>query len=159
MATFYDFTMKSIDGADKPMADYKGKVCLVVNVASRCGYTKHYSGMQALYEKYQDRGLKVLGFPSNQFAEEEPGSDAEIRQFCSSTYNVTFDMFSKSDVKDENINPLYAWLVEQPVEPGEIRWNFAKILVDRQGRVVGRWDPKMDPQHPEIVAAVEKALA
>ena len=140
------------------MADYKGKVCLVVNVASRCGYTKHYTGMQALFEKYKDKGLMVLGFPSNQYAEEEPGTDAEIRDFCSTTYNVNFDLFSKTDVMGDNINPLYAWLVEQPVEPGEIRWNFAKILVSKDGQVIGRWDPKVDPEDPAIVAAIEKAL-
>ena len=141
MSNFYEFTMKANDGSDKSLADYMGKACLVVNVASQCGYTKHYTGMQALYEKYKDKGFEVLGFPSNQYNAEEPGTDDEIKDFCSTTYSVTFDMFSKTDVKGDNINPLYKWLVEQPVEPGEIRWNFAKILVSRDGEVIGRWDP------------------
>ena len=159
MSNFHDFTMKTIDGADKSMADYKGKACLVINVASRCGYTKHYRGMQKLFDKYKARGLMVMGFPSNQYAEEEPGSDEEIKNFCSTEYGVTFDMFAKTDVKGDNINPLYKWLVEQGPEAGEIRWNFAKILVSKEGEVIGRWDPKVDPEDPEIIEAIEKALA
>src|SRR5262249_34293495 len=146
---------------DISLAQYKGDVLLVVNVASKCGLTPQYEALEAMYEKYKDKGFKVLGFPANEFGKQEPGTDSEIKQFCTSKYNVTFPMFSKIVVKGDGIHPLYQYLtaVEGPhVKPGPIGWNFAKFLVDRKGNVIARFDPKTTPDSDEVTKAVEHAL-
>lgn len=155
----YDLTMQRIDGAEQPLSDYQGQVLLLVNVASKCGNTPQYEGLERLYEAYRERGLTVLGFPANEFGGQEPGTDKEIQEFCSATYGVQFPMFSKIVVKGEGIHPLYERLTSMP-EPigGEVRWNFQKYLVDREGNVVQKFHPKMQPDDPELVAAIEALL-
>ena len=155
----YDLTMQRIDGAEQSLADYQGQVLLLVNVASKCGNTPQYEGLERLYETYRERGLAVLGFPANEFGGQEPGTDEEIQEFCSATYGVQFPMFSKIVVKGEGIHPLYERLTSMP-EPigGEVRWNFQKYLVDREGNVVQKFHPKMQPDDPELVAAIEELL-
>ncbi len=156
----YDFTLKSIDGVATPLSAYKGKVILMVNVASKCGYTPQYEGLQALYEKYKDRGFVILGFPANNFGAQEPGTDAEIKTFCSTKYRVTFPMFSKVSVKGDDATPLYRYLTTSanPAVAGEVKWNFTKFLVDREGRVVARFEPSVKPESEEVAAAIEKLL-
>jgi glutathione peroxidase len=157
----YDFTAQSIDGTEQPLREYAGKVLLVVNVASQCGLTPHYAGLQELYETFRDRGLVVLGFPCNQFGTQEPGSEAEIKTFCETRYGVTFPMFKKIEVNGGNRHPLYAFLTEQPTQPdgpGDIQWNFAKFLIDRSGRVAARFAPPTKPVSDEVVSAIEKLL-
>jgi glutathione peroxidase len=159
--TVYDFTPKSIDGAASPLASYKGKVLLIVNVASKCGFTPQYKSLEALYEKYKDQGLEVLGFPANNFMQQEPGTNDEIKTFCTRKYNVSFPMFSKISVKGVDKDPLYQYLTDSAQNPktgGEIPWNFTKFLVDRNGNIVARFDPKVDPMTPEVTSAVESAL-
>jgi len=159
--TIYDLTAKSIDGEERPLRDYQGKVLLVVNVASQCGLTPHYAGLEELYESFRDRGLVVLGFPCNQFGSQEPGSEGEIKKFCETRFGVTFPMFAKVDVNGPQRHPLYALLTEQATEPdgpGDIQWNFAKFLVDRSGNVAARFAPATKPVSDEIVAAIEKLL-
>ena len=157
--TILDFTMKNIDGVDVPLSSYRGKVILVVNVASRCGNTPQYKDLEALYEKYKDQGLVILGFPANNFGAQEPGTDAEIKEFCSSTYGVSFPMFSKISVKGDDQHPLYALLTGDRTYGGEVKWNFQKYLVDRSGRLIGKFVPKAIPSSKEIIGAVEAALA
>jgi len=162
MADIYGFSMKTIDGAAQPLADYREKVLLVVNVASKCGLTPQYEGLQKVHAEYAPRGFAVLGFPCNQFAGQEPGSDADVKAFCTTSYGVTFPMFSKIDVNGSARAPLYTWLREQatkPDGPGDIKWNFAKFLVDRRGNVVARFDPKTSPAAPDVRQAIERALA
>ncbi len=144
-----EISFKRLDGTEAPLADFRGKVLLIVNVASRCGFTPQYTGLEALYRKYRDRGFEVLGFPCNQFGAQEPGSEAEIGAFCSSTYDVTFPMFGKIDVNGADAHPLYQHL--KNARPGllgteGIKWNFTKFLVDRQGEVVARYAPKDSPE-------------
>jgi len=161
VTTLFDFTQNTLDGREQSLGDYKGKAVLVVNVASKCGLTPQYEGLQKLHEKYAARGFAVLGFPCNQFAGQEPGSSAEIAEFCSRNYGVTFPMFAKLDVNGAQRAPLYAWLTAQPTQPdgpGDILWNFGKFLVDKQGKVAARFNPRMAPDAPELVAAVEKLL-
>jgi glutathione peroxidase len=161
MPTFHDFTMKTIDGKEQSFADYRGKALLVVNVASQCGLTPQYAALQALHAEYAPRGFAVLGFPCNQFAGQEPGSDAEVKAFCSTGYGVTFPLFSKIEVNGKGRAPLYAWLTGEPTRPdgpGDIKWNFAKFVVDRTGHVVARFDPRTAPDAPEVKQAVEKAI-
>ena len=156
-----DFSLKSIDGKPSPLSAYKGKAILLVNVASKCGYTPQYEGLEAVYRKYKDQGLVVLGFPANNFGGQEPGTDEEIKTFCSSKYNVTFPMFSKISVKGEDKAPLYQFLTDAAANPttgGEIKWNFTKFLVDKNGKVVARFEPAVKPESAEVSAAVEKAL-
>lgn len=144
----YDFSATTIQGADKPLSDYRGSVLLIVNTASACGLTPHYEGLQKLYETYKDQGLAVLGFPCNQFAGQEPGTEAEIAQFCETRYNVTFPLFAKIDVKGEHAHPLYQYLVSHVPEPyrtGDIEWNFVKFLVNRQGEVVKQYPARTEP--------------
>ena len=160
-SSIYDFTMKDIDGNDVGLATFKGKVVMIVNVASKCGFTGQYAGLQALYEKYQDRGLVILGFPANDFLWQEPGADSEIKQFCTLNYGVTFPMFAKIHVKGRDQHPLYAWLTDKRANPdfsGKITWNFNKFLVGRDGRVVARFGSRAKPESQEVVAAVEAAL-
>jgi len=157
----YDFTMKDIDGNPVSLAKYKGKVMLIVNVASKCGNTPQYENLQKLHDTYKDRGLAILGFPANNFLWQEPGTDPEIKQFCTLTYGVTFDMFSKISVKGKNQAPLYQFLTSSKSNPqfaGSVEWNFQKYLIDRSGKIVGRFSPGTDPLAEEIISAVEAAL-
>jgi glutathione peroxidase len=158
----YGLTMKTIDGKDQPLAAYRGKTLLVVNVASECGLTPQYAALQGLQREYGDRGLEVLGFPCNQFGGQEPGTEADVKAFCTTRYGVTFPMFSKIDVNGPRRVPLYQWLTSQPTQPdgpGDIGWNFAKFLVDRTGRVAARFAPQTAPGAPEVRQAIERALA
>jgi len=157
MPTAHDFSAKTITGHDKKLADFKGQVLLVVNVASACGLTPQYTGLEALNKKYRERGLRVLGFPANEFGAQEPGTDAEIKSFCETKYDVTFDMFAKVKVKGDGTHPLFAWLTSQT--GGDIKWNFGKFLVGKNGEILARFEPTVEPGSPEIAAAIEKALA
>jgi len=156
----YDFTLPSIEGNATPLSTYKGKVILLVNVASRCGFTPQYSALESLYEKYKDQGLVILGFPANNFGAQEPGTNAEIKTFCSLKYNVTFPMFSKVSVKGDDTTPLYQFLTQKanPAVAGEIKWNFTKFVVDRNGNVVARFEPAVKPDSAEVVETIEKLL-
>lgn len=160
-SSVYDFTLPSIDGAPSPLSAYKGKVLLLVNVASKCGFTPQYKGLEALYEKYKDQGLVVIGFPANNFGGQEPGTNDEIKTFCSRTYHVSFPMYAKISVKGEDKAPLYQYLTGKDANPttsGEIGWNFTKFLVDKNGKVIARFDSKVTPESPELTSAVENAL-
>ncbi len=156
----YDIPLKDIHGKDTSLKAYKGKVLLVVNVASKCGNTPQYAALEQLYKKYESQGLVVLGFPCNDFGAQEPGTNAEIVQFCKSTYDVTFPMFDKLHVKGAERHPLYEALTgpKSPF-PGDVKWNFGKFVVDRNGNIVARIEPKTKPDSPEVIGAVEKALA
>jgi glutathione peroxidase len=161
VSTLHDFTQKTLDGKDQNLSAYKGKAVLVVNVASKCGLTPQYAGLQKLYDTYAKRGFAVLGFPCNQFAGQEPGTDSEIAEFCERNYGVSFPMFAKIDVNGPQRAPLYQWLTSQPTQPdgpGDILWNFGKFLVDKQGMVVARFNPRVAPDAPEMKAAIEKVL-
>src|SRR5690349_7069793 len=159
-ASIPDTTVKDIDGKDVSLKSYRGKVLLIVNVASRCGYTPQYKALQAVYEKYKDKGLVVLGFPCNQFGGQEPGTNEEIKQFCSSQYSVTFPLFDKIDVNGEHRHPLYVALAgkDSPF-PGDIKWNFGKFLIGRDGTIVKRFDVRTTPDDPEVIKAIETELA
>lgn len=162
MATLHDFQVKDIAGNDRTLADYKGKVCLVVNVASECGLTPQYDGLQRLHTLLHDQGLEILGFPCNQFGAQEPGSDAEIQEFCKTNFGVSFPMFSKVEVNGEGRDPLYAWLTEAQVGPdnaGDIAWNFAKFVIGRDGSVVARFAPPVEPGAREVIQSIKGALA
>src|SRR5271169_6523988 len=156
----YSYTLNSIDGKPGPLAEYKGKVVLIVNVASQCGYTPQYSALEAVYEKYKDQGFVILGFPANNFGAQEPGTNDEIKTFCSRKYSVTFPMYSKISVKGADQAPLYAYLTKEagPGVSGDIKWNFTKFLVDRSGNVVQRFEPAVTPDSKEMVGAIEKQL-
>lgn len=161
MATLHDLEVKTIDGAPKKLSDYAGKVLLVVNVASRCGLTPQYEGLEALYRRYKNDGFLLLGFPCNDFAGQEPGTEAEIQSFCSTTYDVTFPLFSKVHVLGDSRDPLYAFLTDQDAPPkgrGDVDWNFEKFLVDGNGKVIGRFSPTTAPMSDEVTFAIEKAL-
>jgi len=160
-SSVHEFTMDAINGTPTPLASFKGKVMLVVNVASQCGYTYQYEGLQALYVKYKDQGLVVVGFPANNFGAQEPGSNAEIGAFCKSKFGVTFPMFSKISVKGSDKTPLYQFLTDKNANPktgGEIPWNFTKYLVDRDGKVLARFDAPVEPESKELTSAIEAAL-
>ena len=157
-----DFRMKRIDGREVYLGDYAGKVVLIVNVASKCGYTPQYQGLQKLHDKYADKGLAILGFPANQFGNQEPGSDEEIATFCEENYGVKFDMFSKVVVKGEGICPLYKYLTSKETNPqfgGDVAWNFEKFLLDRNGNIIARFRSKVAPESDEMIQAIEAALA
>lgn len=155
-----DFTLNRIDGTPQSLAEYKGKVVLFVNVASQCGYTPQYEGLEKLYEGKQDQGLVVAGFPANNFGSQEPGSNIEIAEFCSSKFGVSFPLFEKISVKGEDAHPLYKTLAGQPAPiGGEPKWNFTKFLVDRSGKVVARYEPKVRPDDPALMAQIDKLLA
>src|SRR5437764_1270935 len=159
--SIYDFTMKSIDGQPVSLKSYNGKVVLLVNVASKCGFTPQYTGLETLYEKYKDRGLVIVGVPANNFAQQEPGTNEEIKTFCSRKYNVTFPMMSKVSVLGEDETPLYRFLTDKSVNPkigGDIKWNFTKFLFDRNGKPLARFEPAVTPDSPEVQAAIESAL-
>jgi glutathione peroxidase len=155
----YSFTMKTIDGNDKKLSDYKGKVLMIVNVASKCGHTPQYKGLEALYEKYKEQGFMILGFPANNFFSQEPGTNEEIKTFCSLNYGVTFDMFSKISVKGDDQHPLYHYLTEESPVPGAVKWNFQKYLVDRKGNVVDKFSPGTEPTEKEVIAEIEKLVS
>ena len=154
--SIYDFTLNSIDGAPAPLATYRGKVLLLVNVASYCGYTPQYQGLESLYEKYKDRGLVVIGFPANNFGQQEPGSNAEIKEFCERTYKVKFPMYAKISVLGADKAPLYRYLTA--AMGGEIQWNFTKYLISRDGKIVMRFEPEVTPESDQVRAAIETAL-
>jgi glutathione peroxidase len=158
--SIYDFTLPLLNGKDAPLADYKGKVVLVVNVASRCGFTPQYSALESIYEKYKDQGFVIVGFPANNFAGQEPGTNEEIAKFCTGKYNVTFPVYGKISVKGDDQAPLYSFLTKDanPTLAGDIKWNFTKFLVDRNGKVVERFEPAVTPDSPEVVSAIEAQL-
>ena len=161
ISPLYNFTVTDIDGNDVTLSEYRGKVLLIVNVASRCGYTPQYEGLQKIFEEYREMGLLVLGFPANNFGNQEPGSDGEIKEFCSLNYGVSFPMFSKISVKGADIHPLYQYLTSEESNPkfaGEISWNFNKFLVDPSGKLIARFESKDKPESKKIVQAIEKAL-
>lgn len=158
----YDFTLNSIDGQPASLGAYKGKVLLVVNVASRCGFTPQYSALESVYEKYKDRGFVIVGVPANNFGAQEPGTNEEIKSFCTRKYNVQFPMMSKVSVKGSDTTPLYQYLTDPSANPktgGEIKWNFTKFLFDRNGNIVARFEPEVTPDSPQVVGAIEKALS
>ncbi len=158
--SIYQIPLKDIQGQPTSLAPYKGQVLLLVNVASRCGYTPQYTGLEALYEKYKDKGLRVLGFPCNDYGAQEPGTNAEIVQFCSTKYHVSFPLFDKLHTKGPEQHPLYRFLTGKSAAfPGDVAWNFEKFLIARDGTVVARFKSPVKPDAPELVAAVEKELA
>lgn len=152
-------TMKTIDGKDVDLGIFQGKVVLIVNVASRCGATPQYAGLQDLYEKYKDKGFVVLGFPANDFGAQEPGSDEQIKEFCSTKYAVTFPMFSKISVKGPEKAAIYKVLTETSDPSGEVGWNFEKFLIGKDGKIAGRFKTRVSPDDAELVSAIEAALA
>lgn len=160
--SIYDLKLRDLDGTETTLAAYRGKALLIVNVASQCGLTPHYAGLQALHAELSDRGFTVLGFPCNQFGAQEPGTEGEIKTFCESKYGVTFPLFAKLEVNGAGRSPLYGWLTELPTAPdgpGDISWNFAKFVVDRKGEVRARFAPTVKPDAAELRAAIEAALA
>jgi len=157
-----DFTMKDIDGKDVALSSFKGNVILVLNVASKCGNTPQYAELEKLYEANKDKGFTILGFPANNFGAQEPGTNAQIKDFCTSKYSVSFPMFAKISVKGADQDPLYKYLTVLTTAPqpkGDITWNFEKFLIDRQGNVVARFAPKTKPSDPTITAAIDAELA
>ncbi len=161
MTTVHDFDVTTIDGQSKKLSDFKGKTLLLVNVASRCGLTPHYTGLEELHRRFAPRGFAVLGFPCNDFGAQEPGTESEIKEFCQSRYDVTFPLFGKIHVKGPEQAPLYKYLTAQPSVPdgaGDIRWNFAKFVVGTDGKVRARFAPTVEPLAAELVTAVEESL-
>ena len=158
MPNAYDYEFTAIDGAPLPMTTFRDKVVLVVNVASKCGLTPQYDGLEKLYSDYKDKGLVVLGVPSNQFMGQEPGTNEEIAEFCRATFGVDFPMAAKTDVKGDDAHPFYKWALAEVGEPAEPVWNFHKLLVGRDGSLINVFGPRTDPQDPEIKAAIEEAL-
>jgi glutathione peroxidase len=158
--SIYDIAVKDIDGKDTTLNAYKGKVILIVNVASKCGFTPQYKNLEAVYEKYKEQDFVILGFPCNQFGSQEPGTDTEIKQFCTSKYFITFPLFDKIEVNGANRHPLYVALAgDSSPFPGNITWNFNKFLISRDGKILKRFDSKITPDSPEATAAIEAALA
>lgn len=159
-APLYSIPLKDIDGKDTSLKAYAGKALLVVNVASECGYTRQYKGLEAVWRKYKDKGLVVLGFPSNDFGGQEPGTNEEIKSFCSSKYDVTFPLFDKVTVKGSGQHPLYAALTGKDARfPGNVKWNFGKFLIGRDGKIIARYDSGTEPDSAELTSAIESALA
>jgi glutathione peroxidase len=154
----YNVPLQTIDGKPATLADYKGKTLLIVNTASQCGYTPQYEGLEAVYSKYKSKGFVVLGFPSNDFGGQEPGSNAEIKKFCQTKFKVDFPMFTKAPVKGDAKQPLYAYLTQNSPIKGEIKWNFEKFLISPDGRVVGRFDSKVKPDDLALSSAIEHNL-
>ncbi len=155
-SSIYEFTLNDIDGKPMPLQSLQGKAVLVVNVASQCGYTPQYAGLEALYQKYKDRGFVIVGVPANNFGGQEPGTNQEIKQFCSRKYSVTFPMLAKVSVKGADMTPLYQYLTS--TRGGDVKWNFTKFLIGKEGRVLARFEPAVAPDAAELTAAVEKAL-
>ncbi|MBD1893450.1 glutathione peroxidase [Coleofasciculus sp. FACHB-129] len=158
-STVSDIAVKTINGEDKQLSEYGGKVLLIVNVASQCGYTPQYKGLEQLNQKYQDKGLRVLGFPCNDFGAQEPGSNEEIMNFCTTNYGISFEMFDKVHAKGQEQHPLYARLTSAVQPTGNVSWNFEKFLVSKQGEVVARFNSSVKPDSPELIAAIERELA
>ena len=159
--SIYEFTMNSIDGQPVSLKSFQGKVVLLVNVASKCGFTPQYTALEAVYEKYKSRGLVIVGIPANNFMSQEPGTNEEIKTFCSTKYNVTFPMMAKISVKGDDQTPLYTFLTGKATDPqfaGDIKWNFTKFLFDRNGNPVARFEPKVTPDSADVTAAIESAL-
>ena len=156
--SIYDFTLKNIDGQDKSLADYKGKVVLIVNTASRCGFTPQYKGLEALYQQYKEKGFLILGFPANNFMGQEPESNEEIKKFCELKFKTTFPMFAKIDVTGNTMAPLYVYLTKESGFSGSITWNFNKFLVGKDGKVIARFGSNTEPQDAQVTTAIEKAL-
>ncbi len=160
--SLYEFKVKDIDGKDVKLDTYKGKVVMIVNTASKCGNTPQYEGLQALYDKYKSQGFVVLGFPANNFMGQEPGTEKEIKEFCTLKYNVTFPMFSKVSVKGADQTPLYSFLTNQEADSGiangDVSWNFEKFLTDKNGKIIARFSPRTKPDDAKIVEAIEAAL-
>lgn len=160
MSAFHDITLKALDGQELPLATFKGRVVLVVNVASKCGLTPQYAPLENLYQQYKDKGFSVLGLPCNQFAGQEPGTEQEIQDFCSLNYGVTFPLGEKLEVNDPHRHSLYRLLAGEGAEfPGDITWNFEKFLVGKNGAVLARFSPRTAPDDPAVIAAIEKALS
>ena len=159
MAPLYEFRLPDIDGHPVDLKAFKGKVLLIVNTASMCGNTPQYADLQEMYERYQVRGFEILAFPANDFGQQEPGTNQEIKGFCYTKYSISFPLFSKISVVGKEKHPLYRYLTEQSPFPGRVTWNFQKYLVDRSGNVIGKYDPGMNPLSPTILSDVEKALA
>ncbi|MDB5432463.1 MAG: glutathione peroxidase [Caulobacter sp.] len=158
MSNAYDFDFKALDGSPLPLTTFKDKVVLVVNVASKCGLTPQYEGLEALYKDMKDKGLVVLGVPSNQFAGQEPGTSEEIQTFCSTTYGIDFPMTEKVDVKGENAHPFYKWAKDQLGEPAEPVWNFHKLLIGKDGQALQAFGPRTDPDDADMKKAIDSAL-
>lgn len=161
MKSIYDIPLKTIDGKPATLGEYKGKVLLIVNVASQCGYTPQYEGLQKIYQQYQSQGLVVLGFPANNFGGQEPGTEAEIKEFCTMKFKVTFPMFAKLSAKGADIHPLYKFLTDKETNPnfaGDIKWNFNKFLIDKNGNPIARFDSADKPESPKVTQAIEQAL-
>jgi glutathione peroxidase len=159
--SIYSFSLKDIEGKEVSLDQYRGKVLLLVNVASKCGLTPQYEALQKVYMKYKDQGFVILGFPANNFAGQEPGSNEEIKSFCSLNYGVTFPLFSKISVKGSDIHPLYRYLTDKETNPqfgGEIKWNFNKFLIDKNGKVIARFEPQVKPDNEQVIQAIESAL-
>jgi len=154
----YDLSVKTMDGEVKQLSDYKGKVLLIVNVASKCGYTTQYEGLEKIYEANKDKGFEILAFPCNDFGEQEPGSNDEIRTFCETKYSVTFPLFDKVQVLGENKNPLYERLINNSEPAGDIGWNFEKFLIDKEGDIAGRYKSKVKHESEELTAAIDQEL-
>jgi glutathione peroxidase len=160
-ASVYDYQLNSIEFARVPLSDFKGKVVMIVNVASRCGYTPQYAGLEALYRKHKDDGFVIIGVPANNFGQQEPGTNSEIKQFCRRKYDVTFPMMSKVSVAGNDMIPLYQFLTDKSKNPktgGDIQWNFTKFLIGKDGTILARFEPAVAPDDPALVSAVEKAL-
>ncbi len=155
----YDFTLNDIDGKPVSLSQFRGKVLLLINTASFCGNTPQYTDLEKMYEQYREKGLEILAFPANNFGQQEPGTNAEIKTFCYTKYSLSFPLFSKISVKGDDKHPLYRYLTEQSPFPGEVEWNFQKYLVDRSGKVVARYPHRTKPLAPEILQDVERVLA
>lgn len=158
-SSIYDFTVKTIDGTEKSLSDYQGKVVLIVNVASQCGYTPQYADLEKLYQKYRDKGFVILAFPSNDYGGQEPGSNADIKKFCTTNYGVTFELFEKIPTKGDKKHPLYAYLTKEATPSGEVGWNFEKFLIARDGKIAGRFKSGVNPMSDALTKAVEAELA
>ena len=161
-ASVLDFRVRDIDGKEVDLARFRGKVLLIVNTASQCGYTPQYKDLESIYEKYKSQGFEVLAFPANEFGSQEPGTDEQIKEFCSTNYKVSFPLFSKIVVGGKQIHPFYEFLTSSTTNPkfaGQIPWNFAKFLVNRKGEVIARFEPGVKPESPELTGSIEKALA
>jgi glutathione peroxidase len=157
--TVLDFTMNSIDGKPQPLSSYKGDVLMIINTASECGYTPQYETLEKLYETYKAKGFQVLAFPANNFGQQEPGSNADIKTFCSTKYHTTFDLFEKISVKGKDQHPLYKYITQDSPYKGDVKWNFQKYLVDRSGNIVAKYLSAVDPMSKEVREEVEKLLA
>lgn len=155
----YDFSVLDIDGNSLPLSEYKGKVLLIVNTASRCGFTPQYKSLEELYLRYKDNGFLVLAFPANNFMNQEPGTNEEIREFCLLNYRITFPLFSKISVKGPDKHPLYVYLTQGSDFPGEVSWNFNKFLIGKDGIVVDRFDTRIDPMNQKVISSIEEQLS